>query len=106
VPLTAHLTGGTRSAPLTGLRAPRSAALAQLYLQKMARRKRGEEERVVVDTNMGMGNYLRRVLSADFVASSFRRTLTPPKDDSAATRQRMRSTPGSKRAGDKDFSIR
>jgi len=78
----------------------------ELYLQKMARRKRGEEERVVVDTNMGMGNYLRRVLSADFVASSFRRTLTPPKDDSAATRQRMRSTPGSKRAGDKDFSIR
>ena len=75
----------------------------ELYLQKMARRKRGEEERVVVETNMGMANYLQRVLSAEFVGGMLAKAVGGGgADDDArgakAVRERYRATPESFRA--------
>ena len=79
----------------------------ELYLQRMARRKRGEEgsAREEIETNMGMANYLQRVMSVEFVTASLKKMLQPPKADDA--RERYRRTPERrKRGGEKDFSIR
>ena len=57
----------------------------ELYLQRMARRKRGEEgsAREEIETNMGMANYLQRVMSVEFVTASLKKMLQPPKADDA-----------------------